>query len=415
VAVNNGETVIPNVRVETDRDITIAQQGGAANLVIEGKLTGPGTLTVSANDIRVNGGDGNLTVSTAGARQLTIYNTGRTTFSDILTVSDPSTITSGTVIFRGNLTVSAGLEIYGDITLRNGQTITVNSPVTLGAGKTITLQITPQNSTRTIPAPLLSAAGGDVVLTSAGATIFTTSPIPKDSETAIATAKAITLSGGNLEITDGTLQVAPEATFVIQNRLRTNIDGVARDFGYLAAANGGTVSLSAGAGIDIANGLPGAAIAGPFNFTAGNGTVTLGNYRITGSAAGTRARLAPGKGSSAITVTGVTGTLLLEELDLDLTASNGITLVNTGGKVTLDKGAKLILAAGEGQPTTLRTITSGGNDAGLSGAVEALTSNPALANRQPIVSVAHRGGELRAVDITAIDPGVNLRTKATFN
>jgi hypothetical protein len=416
-----GETEIPNVRVETERDITITQ-AGAAPLTIQGKLTGPGTLTLAnATNINVNGGDGNLNVTTAGNQRLFINNTGRTTFSGDLIINGSSTITSGNVIFGGDLTVGlGGLDILGDVTLGNGRTITLNDRMILGAGKTITLQIIPQGSTRTIPAPLLSAAGGNVELSPDGGVVtFNTPNRPRDREADIAGAKAITLSGaGNLVITDGTLQVAPEATFVIQNDLVTNIDGVARDFGYLAAANGGTVSVSAGAGIDIADGLPGAAIVGPFNFAAGNGTVTLGNHQITGSAAGTR--LVPGRGSTGtITVTGVgavTGTLLLEDLDLDLTTYSGITLTNVGDKVTLDKGAKLILLAGEnGQPTSLRTITSNSLDAGLSGAYTGLTSNPEAPSRQPILSVAHRGGELRAVDITAIDPGVNLRTKATFN
>jgi hypothetical protein len=394
-------TRIPNVRVEEGKGITITQESPGP-LWIEGKLTGSGTLTLAtATNIRVNGGNGNLTVVTAvpnPARELLLYNTGTTAFSSALTINATSTITSGTVVFGGDLTVNARLTIDGDVILRNGQTITATDPIILGAGKTITLQITPQNSTQTISAPLLTAAGGDVVLDpqGAGATLTTDGP-PRDTETAIAGNKVITLGGSGLEITNGTLQVLPNAKFTIGADLATRINGAAREFGYLAVANGGSLSVGNFV-VDIGN--TDVVIDGPFNFTAGGGTVTLGRFLIAGSATGTRLAAAGGS-TGTITVNG--GTLLLEELELDLSGNSSVTLSNGGDKVTLDKGAKLILAAGEGQSTTFAApdITASTGIATLVGAFEGLTSDPTNTTRQPVLSVAHRGGELRQVDITA--------------
>ncbi|MFP3089565.1 hypothetical protein LQZ21_04480 [Treponema sp. TIM-1] len=407
----DNELFIPNVHIEDGYGITIIGENFVDRFTIEGKLTGPGTLQVSnLSNITITGGDGNITVAGAGNRKLKISSTGRAVFADNveIPVGDVSAIYS-TAVFRGDLTIGANLDLYGDVILKNGQDIVIDGAlVTLGAGKTITLQITPDRSTQIIPTPLFTAVGGDVVLTGGNAT-FTTSAIPKNDPEKIEDAKIIELTG-SLEITNGTLQVLPEATFSSNATLTTKVDGAHNQFGYLAVAEGGTLALGTNS-LDIGDPV----ITAPYTFTASGGTINLGNNRITGSAPGTK--LAPGRGSSgSITVAGATGTLILEEIELDVAAYSSIALSAAGAKVALDKGAKINLIVGEnGQPTTWAKIETNAGSAQLTGAFAALTPDAAAA-KQPAWSVAHRGGDLAEVNIVAGPTGITFGKsfKASF-
>jgi hypothetical protein len=410
----DGEMVIPNVRIEAENDITLKQViPGPLN--IPGKLTGPGILTVAATDITINGGDGNFIAAGAVPRTLSIYSTGKAVFANTVTIPvGGSSVVYSDVVFKDDVTTYDTLGLYGDVTLGHGplagttpgiQRITINSgkQLILGAGKTITLQIEPNKSTQTIQAPLLTAVGGNVVLTADGGAVWLDTPArPKDDQPGtIAIAKLINLTGtgsiGTLEITNGTLQVLPEATIVIDQPLSTKVDGAAGQFGYLAVAEGGTLSLKAGDTLTIGEPQIGG---GAFIFTASGGTIKLGNHRITGSAPGTK--LVPAKGTSGTSAIDVGGneTLTLEEVELDLAALSKITIANTG-KVTLDKGAKITLVAGEnGLPTEWSNIKAG-STAQVTGAFVGLTPDPTAATKQYVWSVAHKGGELAAVNIIA--------------
>jgi hypothetical protein len=399
--------VIPNIQVEAERDITL-KPAAQSGLWIRGKLTGSGTLGLGTDisDIRVEGGDGNLGVSGGNARQYEIYSTGRVAFANDVIVDGESVINSD-VLFGGTLTLQASLGLYGNVILTQGQGITFGgNPVTLGAGKTITLQIIPQKSTQIIPAPLLTVGDSNVVLTPGAGATLTPALSPKDTPESIAAAKRVNLGGGALEITDGTLQVLPDAIFGIGTALTTKIDGVGREFGYLTVANGGSLALTVGGSLVIGNTTIGA----PFNFKADGGALTLGNQRITGSAAGTK--LAPEKGSTgSITVNTPTGVLNLEEVEINVASNASITINATGGKVALDKGAKIILVDGaNGQAVEgvlgMSNAVAGGNSAALTGAFAALTSPGDT--KLPVWSVAHRGGDLAEVNITADDPGFIL-------
>ncbi|MFP3091000.1 hypothetical protein LQZ21_11815 [Treponema sp. TIM-1] len=407
------KTLIPNIRVG-EGGITLSQVGGSAPLIIRGKLTGPGTLEVTPTNITVYGGDGNLLVIGNGSRQLDILSTGRVTFTGDLTIPPNNNIASviySDVVFGGDVVINSPLGLYGNVTLPNhGQTIDFTQPVTLGAGKTITLQVTPQKTTQSIPAPLLTAAGGPVVLTPGGTSTFTTAGAPTTDAAKIAAAKRINLSGGPLEITDGTLQVVPEAIFGNEAALRTKT-GDPNEVGYLAVADGGALALTS-ASVAIGNPVLGGGTS--FSFTASGGTITLGNHQITGSAPGTKLTLPRGT-NGTINVAGA-GALILNKVELDLATAGTITLAG-GSTVELDDGAKITLTAGEnGQPTTWGYITTtGGGYARLTGAFTGLTPDP-TDDDQPAWSVAHRGGALPAVDIIALSPIILGRTpKAEFS
>jgi hypothetical protein len=95
---------------------------------------------------------------------------------------------------------------------------------------------------------------------------------------------------------------------------------------------------------------------------------------------------------------------------------SAITLTDAGGRVVLDRGAKLTLTAGEGgQATPLSTITAGAVSARLTGAFTGLTPDAAIP-KQPVLSVAHRGGDLAEVNIIANNADVILgkSPKAVF-
>jgi hypothetical protein len=405
--------LIPNVRLEANRGITVTQIANG-RFDIGGELTGPGTLTVASplpldpqlgpfTDIFINGGDGNINIVGAGARQLQIFSTGRAAIADTVTINAPSNIQS-TVVFGDNVTVGAPLEFNGDVILGNEQTITFSSPITLKKGKTISVQIIPTRGTQTPTlASLLTAAGGDVLLTSGpgggGSTTLRTEDSPRDNTPEnIAAAKRIFLETDPLTITNGTLQVVPGAVFEIRALLSTAISGTLGTFGYLSVAEGGALDLDTG-NFDIGGGGGITVVNSPFNFRASGGSITLGNNTIAGSAAGTK--LTPERGSTGVIT--VNNTLTLESLEFDAGSYSSITLDGIGDLVALDKGAKIILTAGEGgQPTTGRsTITAGDGSARLTGGFVGLTPDP-KSDRQSALSVAHQPGE-PAVNITSLN------------
>jgi hypothetical protein len=430
----NGEILIPNVRAEAG-GITITQNGGPDRITIRGKLTGPGTVAVSGSDITVYGGNGNLNISgTILTRWFKIYSTGKVTLNSstpnsTLTIRDDSIIMSD-VAFGANIAnvaINAPLELNGNVTLINGQALRMSNEnsVTLGTGKTITTQITPARTTQIIPAPLLTAAGGPVVLTpyvnnNSVPITLTTGAAPADKPESIALAKSITLAGGTsntdaLVIENGTLQVEPQAIFAIAQNLGTGISDP--DFGYLTVADGGTLDVAAVTGVVFigSEGIGDSATGGGFKFTASGGAVTLGNHQITGSAPGTK--LAPAKGSGGTIGVGG-GTLIFKKVELDLATAGTITLATAGSKVELDDGAKITLVAGaNGQATKFSTIRANSLDARLTGAFEGLANPEDIAKTtQAAWSVAHKGGNLAAVNIIADDANVVLgkSPKASF-
>jgi hypothetical protein len=109
-------------------------------------------------------------------------------------------------------------------------------------------------------------------------------------------------------------------------------------------------------------------------------------------------------------VDGSTATLILESIEFNVASYGGVEISDVGGKVALDKGAKIILVDGEnGQPTEWTNITAGtGNVVRLTGAgLVGLTLDP-TSTKQPAWSVAHKGGEAGEVNIIAASGTVIL-------
>jgi hypothetical protein len=257
---------------------------------------------------------------------------------------------------------------------------------------------------------ILTPGTGTTLTGPAGASI-------QNNETAINAAKILTLAGAAATITDGTLRVAPDATFAIDGVvLTTNIPVPAalQQIGYLAVSDGGSLRLAATGGV-------GSVFTGTGNTTitalaaatlkAGGGTVTLGNNKIAGNVTG--AVLTAATGAPSFTLDGQTGLLSLEQVDLNLAANGSVVIDDAEGRVILTGQAKIILNNGEGGVSTARSrITNGGNVGVLSGGVVGLTA-PTATTTQPVWSVAHRDAAAADVSIVAAAAGFTLSKTGT--
>jgi hypothetical protein len=433
-AVAPDPTVIPNVAVKAGRDFGIARSGVPGGLLIEGKLTGEGVLEVVspvASSIAISGGNGNIRFSgaTNGTINIGIASTGEVSFDNAVTISDDESVIASNVVFRNDVTVDndAGapvdysLGLYGNVTLVSPASLTLNStaPLILGGDKTISLAITPTpTGSPTTLAAILKAGPSDVTITPAvpGATLTPANRPTKNDETAIAAAKKISLADQNVEITDGTLQVVSGAIFDVKGVvLSTATNAGAGEIGYLAVADGGTLTLTLDNAVSGSISIIDTVIGNVSTLKASGGTITLGNNVIAGSAPG--AKLTPEKGSAGttITVNGATDDrLTLQQAELNLAAYGSLVLV-PNGRVILNDGAKLTLNSGEnGIPTTLSSgiATTGGN-ARLAGDFDGLTA-PGSTTKQAVWSVAHKGGTAQAASIIA-DANISIsKSGATF-
>jgi hypothetical protein len=421
-------TTIPNIEVQAGKEFSITQGNFPGSLTIEGKLTGSSTLEVlgAVGDISINGGDGNIRFSgLANPGEIKIYSTGKVTFNNSVNNLIAASEIYSDVVFRGDVATSAPLDLLGNVTLvsapataagaPNTVTLSTSSKLVLGGNKTISLEITPTaaGSTTTI-APILAAGPEDVVITPTAGAVLTASAAPtKNDAAAITAAKRISLGTAGIDITDGTVQVAPGAIFDINVVALTTNPGVT-EIGYLAVADGGTLTLSGSPQAGTLN-IGDTVISQISTLKASGGTVTLGNNVIAGSAPG--AKLAPEKGSAGtlITVNNTDDRLTLEQVELNLAAYGTLRITDVGGRVILTDGAKITLNSGEnGIPTELSTITTSGGTARLAGDFNGLTA-PGSTTKQAVWSVAHKGGA--AADASIIANIANIafsKSGATF-
>jgi hypothetical protein len=369
-------TSLHAVEVREGKDFAIVQDSTPGALIID-KLTGKGTLEVlsAVTSITINGGDGNVTFSgDAAPTKITIGSTGKTVFAKAVASLTTDSVISGDAVFEGAVTTSASLTFHGDVTLASAAVVTLNfgtpSRLTLAAGKTVYAKITPSASgSATTIAPLLTAGPAGVALTpTSGATLTLAAAPAKADETSVNDAKKITLGDQPLEITSGVLQVAPGAVFELNDKtLTTGADPAVK--GYLALENGGKVAFLSSGSLVIGD----TTIKVASTLQAGGGTVTLGNDKIAGSAAGTTLA-APLKGGIAgtaplISVAANTN-LILEQVDLNLAAFGGLEINAGSGRVILTGRARIILNNGEGGaavPDDYTNITVGANVLRLAG------------------------------------------------
>ncbi|MFP3089473.1 hypothetical protein LQZ21_04010 [Treponema sp. TIM-1] len=415
-------TILPNIEVQEGKELKI--QAGAGALTIPGKLTGRGTLeiTTAPTAIFIGEGDGNIKFSTAVNTPipspstdptLDIRSTGTVTFADSLTIRGGGARIDGNVEFNGNVdTTAAELSLNGNVTLLNHIAASAANPasgelafgtngLTLAGGKTISVKITPAGAEPVI-APVLTADSW-VELTPAGNVTLTAADRPtRNNEDGVNAAKKIIVAGNNLEITDGTLQVAPGARFEIDGRtLTTNID--TEYIGYLAVADTGTLSLVDTGSVGIpAIGIGDTVITSPAASTlkASGGTVILGNNKIQGATAGAKLTAATGGQSPSITVDPASGTpgnkvLILQQVDLNLAGHGSLVITGVGvtaNQVSLANLAKITLNNGEGGKTTDRSrIGNTTVSAILTGDYEGIIPSTATTS-QAAWSLAHKGG-----------------------
>jgi hypothetical protein len=395
---------IPNVEVAEGKALTIQQAAAAAGLDIHGKLKGRGTLVVSTDPtaLTIGGGDGNVTFSAAAitaASGIALRNTGVVTFAGTLGLGGDSLI-AGDVVFNGNVTATAELNLRGNVTLVNAGVISFDNVMTLGAGKTISAKITPTPAgSATTIAPVLAAGSDDVELTPTGAVTLTAEGAPtKNTEEAVNLAKKISFGGNPLEITTGTLRVAPGAIFEVNDKtLSTKIDP--DEIGYLAVAATGALSFTAGTGNSEINiGDTEISSAAASKLLAEGGTVILGNDKIQGDAVGAKLIASTGGINPVFTVdpTPAGGkVLILQQVDLNLAGHGSLKikgLTGTVNQVTLADLAKITLNNGtEGRTTDRNKIGAAGAYATLTGDFEAVTAGSATTS-QAAWSVAHKGG-----------------------
>jgi hypothetical protein len=301
----------------------------------------------------------------------------------------------------------------------------------LGAGKSIRLTII--DSTAKPPAPI----GTETILTAGPALPILETPVPIGavlnangatltgaSATKSETGKKFTLSGAGLTITAGSLRVAPDTTLEIAGdsggavALTTTNTGVN---GSLILAAGGKLafkddSTNAGTLVIGATTIDGDGT----TITAVGGDITLADDAIVGSAAGTTL-MSPAKKAGdppgAITSTiGVTTTLTLKQVELDLTGAGSLEIANgTAIGVFLRNRAKITLVKdADGVPFTGATKITGSTSGTaytlpLSGTYcNAVTVANAAAGKELVWSVAHNGGE------GDVSIGADTTTQATL-
>jgi hypothetical protein len=313
------------------------------------------------------------------------------------------------VVFNGNVATNAPLTLSGDVLLSGNLTLT-NNTLTLGAGKTISVQFTPTSprGSSAMTAPVLSAGPeDDVVLRSGTGTVLAVTPAPAN-ETA---GKRLTLGTADLTITDGTLQVVEDATFVINGvALTTNITNT--QFGYLAMDAGGTINLTGTGSVVIGE----TEIDEASTLIARGGTVTLGNNKIAGSAVGAVLTLPERNGGIPEFTLDPDKILILEQVDLNLAVNGRLILTaaatDSGTQVVLRKQAKITLNNGEGGIRTTRSnITGGGNVGVLSKGVGYIAPN--ATTNQTVWSVAQEGTSEASITASTAGGTVTLSKSAT--
>jgi hypothetical protein len=392
-------SALPAIKVEAGRDFTILSAVGTGFTGITvARLDGPGVLKVGsvlktdvADTVTINAGNGTIEFTTAldssAGIDIVLKDRVNAIFDDTIGVADfafpvAADSSTGRVTFKKGVTFGAESGFRGpvefngavargnfaltfaDVYLKNGVAVTLTDTavVNLTAGSTIYRydELFKTND------PIVTAQG-DVVLTPVTGAILTALASPGTAPTTpegIAALKKITLSGANLAITSGTLQVAGGGILEIdQKKLSTT--GAA---GALAVADGGTLALTGNVSSVIGFGIGDTTTSTVVNdiivkgagaattLKASGGTVTLGGVvgggKITGSV--TEATLALG-GTSAdadinFALAAGNKTLTLDRVTLDLKDTGTLTISDATAVnvVALTNKAKLLLNQGTG-------------------------------------------------------------------
>jgi hypothetical protein len=405
---------LPIVDVKENQPIVIK---GSTSLAISA-VNGKGVLRINGENlvaVTVEGGDGNVLFTQnqdTGSDPFKINNTGTAVFAGSVKLIEGSVI-AGDAVFQKGVEVAVtpdddAVSFGGDVTLWHvGLNVLTADPV-LTIAQEGAIALSPNKSvkvggetlsagtgTGNVPATVIFTAkeGGVKLVAGTSADLkFVSGIAAKTDEKAIAAAKQLILIDEDLGIVGGTLEVGSEATFVIYDQAviprvhKVKADRIRSNSGYLAVADGGTISLKtadAGSGAvgEIKIGLDssdagevagisydGVATAAGVLKAAG-GTITFGFEEITGTA------------GAALNVSGVPVFAVTEGKDLRL---NGLNLnlagVGTGGglalpepvsgtdpkcQVILLNSGKITLDTKDGVPNTRTTLVTGSGAAAV--------------------------------------------------
>jgi hypothetical protein len=413
-------TIIPRIKVDNGKAIKIL--GTEGPFEIAAKLEGDGTLEVagtidgaiSIGTDYVAPGSGNILFSgiTSDVTKITTRSTGTITFGSDLGLSGDSAIV-GDVVFKEDVTTNGKLYFGGNVTLANGKEITLGGTdtLTLAPGKTISVGGGTYTDAVPVPAvPVLAAGVAGVTLTPAtGASLTAPSAIKStDTDEKKAAVIKLTLEDADLTITNGTLQVAKGGIFGIAENYKviTDFNSGKATAGYLAIADGGTISLpDVDSKIQVGPKDSDAKIIGASASTTlkvSGGTVTLGNNVIKGDTEGTK--LAVAGSDAGITIGDSTGgqVLTLSKVDLDLATRGILTITGASAfnSLVLTDKAKLTLGTGDVKNVTPRKKISGLSITGDFVAETSSAVTEAGTGNQNVFSLSHGGG----ADVSVIGP-----------
>jgi hypothetical protein len=409
------------VNVELGKNITFKTTNTPATVTME-RLGGAGTLVFDAvpNVVTIKSGDGAIEfirpigtasfnlkgsvaatfahpITTAAFPAAADSSTGQIVFNGTVGFGTTPSVIRGDVVFNHNVVQGpAALSLLGNVNIQNGKKITLhlNSPVTLGADKSISAGAV----------PVLTAVDSSVVLTPNGMTTLTAgaaAPDANPTDQDLLNAKTLTLGGASLTISSGNLQVSSAGIFEIYETTpgpQITLSTTAAAAGALSVAPEGTIVLAnKNSFINISAAVNDVIITGTGNagskttaaaLKASGGTVRLCSSVIKGSAGGVSLVLSGGSNSAVITVKN----LVLDNVTLDLSDGGSLVLpVNAANPstVSLKNQAKLLLIA-DGVPNTNGFI-KGGSFVSLTGGLP-LALGDTDADKAAVHSIAHQAG-----------------------
>jgi hypothetical protein len=326
---------------------TVTPKVGTASIGIttlnSSNANGKLALTAADTNINIAGGNGNVvyTGNAVLATNATFDNTGTTTFSGTVS-STPALSFGGPAVFGDTLGIpTAGATFNGTADFAKAVTVTSAGPIvfngkatfadpavlTTGTGA-ITIGATGSLAAAGSSNNIITASGGDVILTPSAATTLTFS----------AADKKITQGGGTTITIGGTgaAVLATGATYAVPASQ------------ILTVGNGKTLQVNANAEVSVLGSFVLSSDgSGEDAILTGAGGVVAGNTTISGGTNGWTGASSSGAGTVTITP----NTILTNASTTTLTGVAGdtapsITVGTTGGKLTVTGGIDLITGAG---------------------------------------------------------------------
>jgi filamentous hemagglutinin family protein len=373
--------------------LTIDTTSGNGTVVLGG-VGGAINSVGAAKDLTISSGTANVTVnSSIGATNalgaLAINTSGATTFNSSVTATSVITDTPGTAILNGNITASgaAGVQIQ-ELTIGLYSPVTIISaagPVSLGGANGTINSETSENNNLTITAgnlitpmdvSILAAIGGtqrlgDIVINTAGATLFDAAVTAKSIST---DQPGIAALNGNIDVNGSVGLSILELKIGINNPITINSSNgpvsLSSSGGAINSQTGETnnLTITAGNAKDV---TLNAAVGGTErlgDIVINTSGATLFNGAVTATSISTDQ---PGTAAlnGNLDVIGAAGVVIRE---LAITLNNNITIDSTSGPVALSSAGgainseanetnDLIITAGptQNQNVTLNAVIGG--------------------------------------------------------